>query len=361
MTTKTIAFIGPLPPPIGGVAAMNQAFQYLTYPNFRVLHFDTSNKKDNEDLYAKKSWKSFGKEYEKGRGLKRFLANEQPDLVHIFVTSGKAVIRDTYFLRLIYRKKIPCIVHFHSKKKGEFALKPNRLKYLGKFFNKYAAKIVLLSADHLAYFSHYFPQEKCCVIENFVDYSLFDNNIEEKSRDFLFVGRLSHEKGFFDLMTAVNQLNLKGFSFQLHVMGIPPNDTIKKEIECYIAQHHLSDFFTFHGTLMGAKKYNLFKESSCLIFPSHFENSPVVLKEAIAAKMAIIASDIEANQLILSGKENHFLHRSKDASGLADKMQQLLSSKENLLQLCHNSSLHTAYDKEIAEHKINSLMNELLN
>lgn len=52
---KKNAFIGPLPPPLGDVAAINKSFQALDYPSYNVYFFNTSNGEDREDLYSKNS------------------------------------------------------------------------------------------------------------------------------------------------------------------------------------------------------------------------------------------------------------------------------------------------------------------
>jgi len=48
-----IAFIGPLPPPLGGVAVVNQSFQEIDYSCYEVTYFNTSNQNSRENLYKR--------------------------------------------------------------------------------------------------------------------------------------------------------------------------------------------------------------------------------------------------------------------------------------------------------------------
>jgi len=356
---KKIVFIGPLPPPLGGVAMINQSFQELDYQGCETMSFNTSNNKQNEDLYKGLPWNNIGKEYKKIQNLKTFLRLKQPDIANVFVTSGYSIIRDLFYLRILYKKKIPIIIHFHSKKKGEFALAPRRLNFVGKLFNKYAQKIILLSPDHFDYFTSFFNKNKCDVLENFVDYNNFDNEITEKTSEFLYVGRLSKEKGFFDLLEACKLLKEKGSILKVNVIGAAPNDSVEQEINTFIKQHALNVIIHLHGLKFGSEKYDLFKRAKILVFPSHFENSPVVIKEAIAAKMAIIASNIEPNKNILNAIKNNSMHMAQNPEDLANKIEILLNSESLVNQFCVESEKVKEYDKTYANEKLTSIINEL--
>lgn len=356
---KKIGFIGPLPPPLGGVATINKSFQELDYPGYNVCFFNTSNGEDREDLYSKKSIKSIFIEFSKYKKIKRFLLNEKPDVANIFITSGIAIIRDLFFLRLLQKNKIPTIIHFHSKTKGEFALKPRRLKIAGKLFDKYANKIILLSEAHLQHFQTYFNKEQCEVVENFVDYKEFECDIDKKKDAFLFVGRLTKQKGFYNLLEAIVILKKQQFKFKVNIIGVASTYIEQLEIEQLIDNKSLSTHINLLGAKFGEDKNVIFKMTKCLVFPSHFENSPVVLKEAIAAKMAIIASDIFANKNILGQRSNFVLSKKDDSINLASQMKQVLEDAEKVKQMCEASALIKEYSAVVASKKLNNLMAQI--
>jgi glycosyltransferase involved in cell wall biosynthesis len=359
MKNKVI-FIGPLPPPLGGVATINKSFQSLEYPGYFMCSFNTSNGDSREDLYKRKSIKSIFMEFLKYKNLKKFLDNEKPDVANIFITSGIAIIRDLFFLRILKKNDVPTIIHFHSKTKGEFALKPKRLKIVGKLFDKYANKIILLSGAHLQYFQKFLNKEKCVVIENFVDYSNFDCDINNKTDEFLFVGRLTKQKGFYNLIEAVEILKNQQFTFKLNIIGLASSDEDQIKVENIIKNKNLNTHINLLGPKFDKDKNIIFKKTKCLIFPSHFENSPVVLKEAIAAKMAIIASDIFANKNVLGERNNFLLSIKDDSLDLANQMKYILENLVRTMQMCQSSDLIKEYSAELASKKLNDLMNQIV-
>ncbi|WP_417199528.1 glycosyltransferase family 4 protein [Bizionia sp.] len=357
---KKLAFIGPLPPPLGGVAVINQSFQNIDYDGYEIIPFDTAEKKDREDIYGRFKFKSVQRNLNINKRLKQFIAKEQPDVINIFITSGMSILRDILFLKTMHKFNIPIIIHFHSKTKGEFALSPMRLKIVGKYFNKYASKIIVLSDQHYSFFVEYFGVDKCTVIENFVNYSDFENEISIKKEDFLFVGRLSREKGFFDLLEAVKILKQKKVFCRIQIVGVAPTERLEAEIDNFIKIYDLYDYFVFNGATFGDEKYTLFKQSRCLIFPSHFENSPVVLKEAIAAKMAILSSDIDANENVLQKRDNYISFEKGNSQKLASKMIIFITNPNRILSMCHASSNIKSYDVSVAQEKFTQMFNNLV-
>jgi glycosyltransferase involved in cell wall biosynthesis len=346
-----ILFIGPIPPPLGGVAVINMSIQSINFENHKIISFNTASNIEREDLYSGLKIKSITRNIKIIKKLKKFIELEQPDLINIFITSGLSIFRDILFLKILSDFRIPIIIHFHSKISGEISLTPFRLKIVAKYFKKYANHIILLSNFHLYHFQKYFGNEICSVIENFVNYSDFDNEIGNKNDDFLFVGRLSKEKGFFDLLEAVKILKQLNYFCRINVIGVAPNIQIEKDIEKEINENNLKNYFIMHGATIGDKKNRLFKKSSCLIFPSHFENSPVVIKEAIAAKMAILASNISANENILNSHENNIYFESGNSSDLAQKIIYLIDNSLLVRKMCQDSSTIINYDISIAKIK----------
>ena len=355
-----IIFVGPLPPPLGGVGVINASFQRLAYNGYEIFPFNTSNKRLREELYNGFPLHSIIPECKKIINLYRFIKNHKPSIINIFVTSGYSVIRDCLFIRTVSLFQIPILVHFHSKKYGEFALKQRRLKLLAGFFNKYADRIILLSEDHYNYFTNYFLPEKCVVIENFVEYEDFKCTVDEKTDEFLYVGRLTKEKGFFNLIDAVCELKKLDINLKINVIGLAATEIDQNLISARISKYQIENYFEFHGIKTGQAKFDIFKRSKVLLFPSHFENSPVVLKEAIAAKMGIIASDIEASKLILYNKGNAVWHQVNNPKSLANAIREYLSCKDLGMSLCLASSAIKDYDSSVAERKINQLISELV-
>lgn len=81
------------------------------------------------------------------------------------------------------------------------------------------------------------------VIENFVDYKSFDCNICNKSKEYLYVDRLSEKKGFLDLLDATIEIKPRGFNPIINVLGAPDNENSKIKIETKIKKLNLEKNF----------------------------------------------------------------------------------------------------------------------
>ena len=193
-----------------------------------------------------------------------------------------------------------------------------------------------------------------------LSYSDYDNEIEKKCDQFLFVGRLTKEKGFLDLLNAAIILKKRDIKCKFHIIGLAATKQQEKEIIDFIDNHQLREYIILYGAIFGKDKLELFKVSKYLIFPSHFENSPVVLKEAIAAKMAIIASNIQANKNIIKTRENTIFFKMGNSYDLVEKIVLLLNDKEKSQAMCAESARILEYDVSIAKRKIQAVFDELI-
>src|SRR5690606_29796200 len=105
----------------------------------------------------------------------------------------------------------------------------------------------------------------------------------------------------------------------IHVLGEFENERFKEKVLSKIKSENITAF-KFYGVITGKEKADFFKKNALFIFPSYFENSPVVLKEAIAAKMAIISSDIIENKNILDPFDNKLYFKQTDSDELSKQI-----------------------------------------
>ena len=343
---KKILVIAPFPPPVGGVSeSARKLLLVLSADNTVSVHkFNTSSGKQNEDLYASKKVSSYIFSFFTVLKLLLLPSKKKIDEVHVFATSDVAFFRDSLLI-LIARLFCKCImVHLHSKKSGEFFLRNGYVDFL--FFMLKAADVVfVLSEDHKKYFSTFYDG-KMFVLENFCLSTEFLPSNGAQNH-FLYCGRISDKKGFFDLMAAIDTLHFT--RLRLDVLGVSDNQKTEKKLSEY------KDFecISFHGNVFGEKKRNFFMKSGCLVFPSHFENSPVVLKEAIQAGMLIISSDLEANKNVLDDYPGAYFYPVGDFQSLARLIVMVAEMQsENFSEKKKKCLDYKRYDEEYAKNII---------
>lgn len=347
---KTHLIVAPFPPPIGGVGAAACNLKRLLIDNGVNLEcFSTSSGLQHQNLYAKKNLLAYLRNlWLLLKFIGRLLVKSKAKVCHVYTVSNSAFVRDFLLIIIakLFRKKV--IVHLHSKMSGEFFLSKKLLPWFGRMLNC-ADKVIVLSKAHQHYFKEYINPEKLLVLENFIFSSDFKSATKSTNR-FLYVGRLSEKKGFQDLIEAiaicVHQYGL--VDIVVDCLGVAESSLRQQEIETKIIQSRISNNIILHGAVLGNKKLQYFRQAGCLIFPSYFENSPIVLKEAIAAGLAITASNIEANKALLDRVGNVVYFDSGDIKALAKNISQLYSNESLQIKLSQKAMQSYQYDEHYA-------------
>ena len=105
--------------------------------------------------------------------------------------------------------------------------------------------------------------------------------------ELLFLGRLSREKGFFDLLEALSG-PVPG-DWRLHVAGSVPAGEDPASVESALAAGGIRDRVLLHGLVTGSAKSALLSACSVLVHPTHRDVFPMSVVEAMASGMAVVA------------------------------------------------------------------------
>jgi glycosyltransferase involved in cell wall biosynthesis len=128
------------------------------------------------------------------------------------------------------------------------------------------------------------PKAKTKTIPNGFDIDRF-NPTRARKDSILVLTRMLERKGVQDVLHALAK---PGIDLDINIVGTGPYlDTLVK------LDKRLATNAKFHGWLDNDSEElrNLLEESSIFVFPSHAENFPLVLLEAMAAGAAIITTD----------------------------------------------------------------------
>jgi glycosyltransferase involved in cell wall biosynthesis len=167
--------------------------------------------------------------------------------------------------------------------------------------------------------SLYVPSSKFVVKPNFTIPVYSPELLTKHSTGFLFVGRLSEEKGISILLEAFS-----GTNFYLNIVGDGP--LREKVIETSKTNTNIS----YLGTLGSIDVQRLMSESSAIIFPSiWYEPFGLVLIEAFAMGCPVIAAQIgSATELVQNGINGiHF--EPNNESDLRIKLESWLKLSES--------------------------------
>lgn len=139
------------------------------------------------------------------------------------------------------------------------------------------------------------------------------------------VGRLSPEKGHLGLLDAFARLHACGVADRLVLVGDGPE---RARVERHGAALGISGALTFRGRLNEQDTLAEIAGAGLLVLPSFMEGLPIVLMEAMALGVPVVASRVAGvPELIEDGVEG-LLFRPSDWADLSDKMSTLLSDGE---------------------------------
>ena len=165
-------------------------------------------------------------------------------------------------------------------------------------------------------------EQSCFYLPNFIA-AVETEAVPREPAGFLFVGRISREKGVDLALRAVAQLvkEPEFNSLSLDVVGDGPALTELKELAVELG---ISRRVTFHGRLTGRKLSLCYLKAVSILMPSLWlENNPRVALEAFAHGRPVIASRLGGYPDLITDGENGYLFTPGSAAELAERMAQL--------------------------------------
>lgn len=200
------------------------------------------------------------------------------------------------------------------------------------------------------------PKDKVVHIANFIDTSKFEPKYEYGDY-FVYIGRLSEEKGIHTLIRAMIDVKKS----KLVIVGTGPLEIVLKE---YVIKNNIRNI-EFIGFKTGKELECIIQNSRFMVIPSEwYENGPMSMLECMAYGKAIIGANIggipefieegvtgttftNRNYQELSTKINYFLDNTKDIVNMGknarNKVENEFSSNN------HYSNIIDLYNKLIVK------------
>lgn len=168
--------------------------------------------------------------------------------------------------------------------------------------------------------------------EHFVDFSLFYKNKEVTQRKYSvgFVGRLSEEKGIFNLLNAMLLLPPE---LNLIVCG---DGGLRGSVEEYIQANRLNDRVKLTGWIDNKCLPHFLNDMKILIIPSYTEGLANIMYEAMACGTPVLASPVGAIPDFVRNGETGFLLKSNKPEDIASGLLKALNSPK-LQEIVYNS------------------------
>jgi glycosyltransferase involved in cell wall biosynthesis len=165
--------------------------------------------------------------------------------------------------------------------------------------------------------------------------------VSESERVILSVGRLSREKGHVDLVRALVRLAElhPALRFKTVIVGDGPE---RARVEAEAASSGLGERLVFAGHADDVRPF--YTTADVLALPSHSEGSPLVLLEAMAAGVPVVANAVGGVPEVATDGETALLVAARDPQAFAVALGRVLNDAELARSLAARAASRVAAD-----------------
>lgn len=228
------------------------------------------------------------------------------------------------FLATMFNRKISKVVTMHGWVKNDRNMKFNN--YVEKLCLPFFDKIIAVSDEiKNQLLATSIPNNKVTYIPNAVNIDKFIPHSPASDKQFnkikmLIVGRLSPEKGHLNLLLALNALKQKSFdNWQLSIIG---DGELKKVLMDKVIELKLEQEVEFLG--VQKEMVAFYQQHNAYISSSLSEGMPLVILEAMACQLPIVATPVGAIPDLINGSQGGFLCENNSIESLTDSIEKLL-------------------------------------
>ncbi len=256
--------------------------------------------------------------------LRAILKAWRPDVLHGHMVHANLLVRLSRLLR-----RTPAIIStIHSQDEG------HQWRYwayrLTDRLGDLTTAVSQLSAEE-AVRRHAVPAQRILVVPNGIDTRRFqpDGQVREATRRslgigdrflWLAVGRLTEAKGYPDLIEAMSIVHATRPDATLRIAGVGP---LEQEIHALIGAASLEA----EAQLLGLRSDvgDLMQAADGFVLSSHWEGLPMVLLEAAASALPIVATDVGGSREAIDEGASGHLVPAGDAAALAASMIEVMA------------------------------------
>ncbi|HAH0557273.1 TPA: glycosyltransferase family 4 protein [Escherichia coli] len=194
------------------------------------------------------------------------------------------------------------------------------------------------------------PWTKVTLLNNAVDIKKFQKRYigieskseinEQKKFKMVMIGRLCEQK---NPLLIINALKILGDHYYVDFVGDGP---LRSDLESQIAKRGLEKRVRLLGWCSSVEeiifKYDLF------LLPSKWEGMPLAILEAMASKVPVLCSNIDANAYLIN-KTSGFLFNNDDAKDLAENIKYIFDNVDVRRKVAEDAYLAVVKDFELSE------------
>jgi N-acetyl-alpha-D-glucosaminyl L-malate synthase BshA len=276
----------------------------------------------------------------------------KPDIIHA-QTIGMGIVG--FLAKKFF--KIPYIVYGRG---SEVYLSWPLKNQVSKLVFRHADAVIALTEDMKKLLQRFCNRE-VYVIPNGIELDRFSNlpkkeevlskiGIDKQENVIIFVGRLCYVKGVKYLIQAMNIITKENRKVKLLIIG---DGEERQNLENFVKELNLENNVIFLGNFHNEKIPEYMSASDIFVLPSLSEGFPVVILEAMACGLPIVATNVGGIPYIIKERENGFLVMPKNAEQIAEKVLYLIENKNILKEISENNK------ERVKDYNLNNVVEKL--
>lgn len=276
------------------------------------------------------------------------------------------LIRDGVFLLIakVFRKKTITFIRGWSREfEHKITTKLGFFKYVLNLYQRSDAILVLAHKFKDVLIDLGFNSSKISITRTMYiksDIQRKKNNASE-SLKFIFIGRLSLQKGIIDIIDAVKLAFDKGIKINVDLYGHFANEDIKSTAKSKIETYNIGNQIKINDFISGTDKYKKLAEADVFLFPTYNEGCPNSIIEALASGLFVISTPVGAIDEMVENNKNGIIIPIKSPKLLAEKIEWCITNINRVKEIGESNATYASFNFEqnIILTQINKIYNNI--
>jgi glycosyltransferase involved in cell wall biosynthesis len=200
-------------------------------------------------------------------------------------------------------------------------------------------------------------------IENPVKEDFFHIERRAQPNRILFAGHISVRKAVLELLEAVEWLRARVPDIQVRLAGRTSIDAVYTErVRVFIRNHNLQEHVHLLGSLDEASLLDEYARCAFLVLPSRQETAPMVIGQAMAAGVPVVATRVGGVDYLVKDGHTGFVVEFGDIQGLAAAMSRLLGDASLQVRMgrAGQAEAHRRFRAEVVARQTRAVYDHML-
>jgi glycosyltransferase involved in cell wall biosynthesis len=272
----------------------------------------------------------------------------RPDTVYLQLAQT-GYMHQSFFLIIAKMLGRETVAHLHAKADLVGACTPAQLRRI-MISERYTDKMIVLTEPCGRSLSGSGWQKEIFAIPNFINTDVLpmETRPARERSQLLYIGRMSDEKGIFQILEVAERLPQERFIF----VGNFEDARTREEFENRLAG---LDNASWLGPMYSEEKYRIIADSRLLIFPTRRDEFPMTLIEcSILGCVPLVSLVGSVGEIVKDGFNGYYISPD-DVSGIADRVvelrdgEKLQALSDNGIEYARENFTSGAVEKKLLE------------